>query len=134
MTYKTVYLITLATVKRVSELHALSANDDCLRFNQDGSVMLQTLPGFVAKNRRPADGSQRVTISPLLANPTLCPVRALRIDLQRTKGTRRVKDPLILSIRNPTGATTPQLISTWIKSTIALANRHGGLVAKASAS
>jgi hypothetical protein len=49
VTYKTGFRITLATAKRVSELHALSANIDCLRFNQDGSVTLQTLPGFVAR-------------------------------------------------------------------------------------
>ena len=49
--------------------------------------------------------------------------------MQRTKGTRRVHDPLFLSIRNPTGATTPQLILTGIKSTIAIAHRVDELAA-----
>lgn len=49
--YKTVCLVTLTMAKRESELHALSAKDDCLRFNKDGSGTLQPFPGFVAKSR-----------------------------------------------------------------------------------
>lgn len=101
VTYTTIFLVTLATAKRVSELHALSARDDCLRFNQDGSVTLQTLPGFVAKNKRPTDGSQRVTILPLNHLTTLCPVRALKIYLQCTRENRRSSDPFFISVRNP---------------------------------
>ena len=123
MTYKTVFLVTLATAKTVSEIHALSARHDCLRLNQDGSVTLrlQTFPGFVTKNKRPTDGNQRVTIQPLDQPNMLCPVRALKIYLQRTREKRWTSDPLFLSIRHLRGKTSSQLISIWIKATIALA-------------
>ena len=49
LTYKCVFLITLATALRVGEVHALSARQDCLRRNIDGSITLLTFPGFVAK-------------------------------------------------------------------------------------
>jgi hypothetical protein len=76
LTWKTVFLVTLATAGRVSEVHALSARSDCLRFNQDGSVSLLTTPGFLAKNRLPEWGAQGYTLQPL-PDSLLCPVRAL---------------------------------------------------------
>jgi hypothetical protein len=57
LTWKTVFLVTLATAGRVSEVHALSARWDCLGFNQDGSVSVLTTPGFLAKNRLPEWGA-----------------------------------------------------------------------------
>ena len=48
--YKTAFLMALATAKRRSELHALDYNS--IRWAED-SVTLSTLPDFVAKNQRP---------------------------------------------------------------------------------
>mgnify|MGYP003411280990 len=48
-TQKTVFLVTLATAARVSEIHALSASAECLRFIDNGSVSLLTSPGFFAR-------------------------------------------------------------------------------------
>ena len=45
---KTVFLVSLATAWRVSEIHALSRHQDCCRLNQDGSISLRTYMGFVA--------------------------------------------------------------------------------------
>jgi integrase len=116
LTTKTVFLIALATAGRVSELHALSARDDCLRFNQDGSVSMLTFPGFVAKNRLPEVGSQQHTLKPL-GEEVFCPVRALDCYIRRTKNKRKPDDPLFLPLKS--GAkTSPQLISSWIKSLI----------------
>ena len=64
-TQKTVFLVTLATAARVSEIHALSASAECLRFIDNGSVSLLTSPGFIAKNRLPELGSQAYSLSPL---------------------------------------------------------------------
>lgn len=127
LTKKTVFLITLATAGRVSEIQALSARRDCLRFNQNGSVSMLTFPGFVAKNRLPEVGSQRYTLRPL-EEEVFCPVRALSCYLDRTKDRRKPDDPLFLPLHG-SARTSPQLISSWIKSLIerayeAAADRH----------
>ena len=50
LTMKTVFLLAFATSRRRSELHALSVEEGCLRFNKsDGSVSLLCQPGFLAK-------------------------------------------------------------------------------------
>ena len=55
LTLKTVFLLAMATARRVSEIHALSIDPGHLRFNQsDGSVSLRTEPGFLAKNQLPS--------------------------------------------------------------------------------
>jgi hypothetical protein len=98
-----------------------------MRFNQDGSVSLLTFPGFLAKNALPEHGNQQFVLEPL-DNTFLCPVRALKIYLQRTKE-RSTQAPLFLPFRGP-AKSSPQLISSWIKSAIvqaykAVANNTG---------
>ena len=47
LSVKTVFLVTLATARRVSEVHAFSIDSDHLRFsNLDGSLILRTQLGF----------------------------------------------------------------------------------------
>ncbi len=47
LTYKTVFLIALASGRRRSEIHALSADNACVNFTHDESaVELHTFPGF----------------------------------------------------------------------------------------
>ena len=47
---KTVFLLTMATAKRVSEIHALAMDTEHLRSDKtDGSVSLRTQRGFLAK-------------------------------------------------------------------------------------
>ena len=55
LTLKTVFLLAMATARRVSEIHAFSMDSGHLRFNQsDGSVSLRTQSGFWQKiNYRP---------------------------------------------------------------------------------
>ena len=46
------HLLTLATAKRCSEIHALAMDSNHLRFNQsDGSISLIVQTGFLAKNQ-----------------------------------------------------------------------------------
>ena len=86
LTFKALFLILLASGRRVSEVHSLVVDANCLRFNRDFSeAQLLTEPGFRAKNQRPGDATEPIVIpalgSGLPANsPTtlLCPVRALR--------------------------------------------------------
>ena len=55
LSVKTVFLVTLATARRVSEVHALSMDSDHLKFsNLDGSLILRTQLGFLAKNQLPS--------------------------------------------------------------------------------
>jgi hypothetical protein len=122
LTVKTVFLVTLATAARVSEIHALSALPDCLRFNEDGSVSLMTCPGFIAKNRLPEAGNQSFRLTPLEHDVNFCPVRALRIYCHRTDNVRSVSDPLFLSWTK-SKKTSPQCVSRWITNLIREAYR-----------
>ena len=91
LTLKTVFLLALATARRVSEIHALSMDSGYLRFNQsDGSVFLRTQPGFLAKNKLPSVCLDDILVQNLSKtvkwndfNRFLCPVRALKRYLKR---------------------------------------------------
>ena len=89
---KTVFLLKLALDRRRNELHALSCNEKCYRFRANGGlVTLITEPGFLAKNQKPQDSKPRIVIPALgpvvWDHPDwkLCPVRALKAYLDRTK-------------------------------------------------
>jgi hypothetical protein len=95
LSYKTLFLITLASCRRVSEVHALSGLPSDVSFERDGSLALRFLPEFLAKNQVPGDPS------PVIAVPSLtkvlgdddpdrlnCPVRALKVYRSRTEGNR----------------------------------------------
>ena len=121
LTKKTVFLLALASASRVSELHALSCEDSCLQFRQDGSVSLTTAPGFVAKNRLPSVGNQSITIPSLQAadrsraGKLHDPVRALRVYLRRTRPFRRGRSRLFLPLRQAQEDITAQTVSSWIR-------------------
>ena len=108
---KTMFLIALATAFRVSELHALSRSPTCLRWNQDGSVTLQTFLGFVVKNKRASCAGQRV--QPLTDNPKLSLVTYWRGFLHFTADTS--SDQLFQPFRAGTNKTTPQLIAKCLR-------------------
>jgi integrase len=91
VTLKTVFLVALATAQRRSELHALSYEN--ISFNKvRGEVQLAPVPGFLAKNQAPVT-SRRPVIIPSLSETvdktfpdrTLCPVRALKFYVDRTR-------------------------------------------------
>jgi len=123
VTYKCVFLLTLATALRIGEVNALSARPDCLRRNMDGSITLLTFPGFVAKNRIPSAGAQRVTLHPLPDCPMLCPVRVLEDYLSRTEALRSDDSSLFLSLRNPRTRSSASLLSMWVRGTVQAAYR-----------
>ena len=94
LSVKTVFLVTLATARRVSEVHAFSIDSDHLRFsNLEGSLILRTQVGFMAKNQLPSRAPDSITIPKLSNfcrksdnfNRMLCPVRAVKIYLNKTK-------------------------------------------------
>ena len=99
---KVLFLVTLATARRVSEVHSLSGLPQDISFQADGSVQLEFLADFLAKNQAPSDDSPSIRIPSLevLVCPddpdrVNCPVRALKIyknrtDKHRSPGQRRL--------------------------------------------
>ena len=108
LSVKTVFLVTLATARRVSEVHAFSIDSDHLRFsNLDGSLILRTQVGFLAKNQLPSRAPDSITIPKLSNfcrksdnfNRMLCPVRAVKIYLNKTKSLRKHRKRLFIPIQ-----------------------------------
>ena len=100
LTFKTVFLLALASGKRRSEIHAwLNKN---IRHQADWSkVSLYPSPSFLAKNHLAKEGPECVApvVIPALAptldkslkeDRSLCPVRALRYYLDKTQDLRKV--------------------------------------------
>lgn len=128
LSQKTVFLLTLATAGRISEIHALAMDPDHLRFNDDdGSVSLRTQAGFIAKNQLPSVCSAEILVPNLARtvkdkdfNRMLCPVRALKSYLRRTKSIRKNRKRLFLPIKGEHDITKGS-ISGWISSVIRFA-------------
>ena len=128
LTYKTVSLLALASGKR-SEIHAWTPSSVSSRRNWSEATVSPS-PAFLAKNQLASDGPdsikpvviQALTTmldSSLVEDKSLCPVRAFKVYLDRTKSMREGKALLFVSLREGyskdiTGIT----ISQWIKQTI----------------
>ena len=131
LTMKTAFLLAMASAKRVSELHALSMDRDHLRFSDsDGSLTIRTQPGFFAKNQLPSRSSQSICIPSIPRasasigfNRKLCPVRAVKCYLERTKTARGNRSRLFIPIKGNHDINKSS-VSRWIKFTIKLAYKH----------
>ena len=102
---KIVFLIAMATARRVSGIHAISGLEQDIAFDDVFAVNLTFLPEFRAKNQKSSQLSKPfsiTSISNLLnddgADNLLCPVRALRHYLKRTASFRAHKRRLFLSL------------------------------------
>ena len=106
LTLKTAFLLALASGKRSSEIHAKVSN-----LGQWEKVALFPSSNFIAKNQLAREGSQ--SVSPVIISAfttivdrqfkedrTLCPVRALRYYLDRTKDLRGSRSLLFISFKN----------------------------------
>ena len=128
LTMKTVFLLTMAAAKRVSEIHALAMDTEHLRFDKtDGSVSLRTQMGFLAKSQLPSKSPLTIFIPNLAKTLTrendnwlLCPVRALKCYLNKTKAIRKNRIRLFIPTR---GDITKGSIARWIAFTIKTAYR-----------
>ena len=127
---KTAFLLALASGKHRSEIHAWVANK-VSNLGQWEKVAL--FPSdFIAKNQLAREGSQSVspvTIPALTTivdrqfkeDRTLCPVRAPRYYLDRTKDLRGSRSLLFISIeKGHTSDIRPATLSSWLKQTILL--------------
>ena len=123
LSVKTVFLVTLATARRVSEVHAFAIDSDHLRFsNLDGSLILRTQVGFLAKNQLPLRAPDSITIPNLSNfcrksdnfNRMLCPVRAVKIYLNKTKSLRKHRKRLFIPTQGDQDLAKSTL-SRWVK-------------------
>ena len=131
LTYKTVFLVALASAGRCSELHALSFEH--LTYNEDRSCFwLQPHPEFLAKTQPSRDPKFRKVFKipaladfagPDLPDRFLCPVRALRLYLAKTTKLRKQRKSLFISFSpSHTGDITKNTIAGWLRRTIRMAH------------
>lgn len=128
LSWKTAFLLALATAKRRSELRAFSKR--VLHADNWSSLTLRPLPKFVAKTEvpgRPETRLQDVTIPALapFVGPDLhldsknCPVRAVKIYLARTQDKRGERQELFIPYKpGAKSSISPATISSWIKKAV----------------
>ena len=128
LTLKTCFLLSLATAKRVSEIQAFS---NIICHSEDWSSITLTFdPSFIAKTQRPGDHSSALspvtipslehTLSPDLADVSLCPVRAVREYLSKTEGLRDKNSKRLFISFQPgrNKDVSKNTIAYWLKTTI----------------
>jgi integrase len=123
--YKTAFLLALATAKRRSELHAVDYT--AIRWEKD-IVHLSLLPDFVAKKQRRGETFPPIMV-PSLAhtlgskdpNRSLCPFRALKWYLEKSKPTRSSQRRLFISFTKPGKEIAAPTLSRWIVKAVTIA-------------
>ena len=131
LTFKTVFLLALGSGKRRSEIHAWLYRN--IRHQENWSqVSLYPSPSFLSKIQLARDEPAAVAlvVIPALApsldrslreDKSLCPVRALRYYLDRTKDLRSGKDLVFVCFRKSFQKDiVPATVSSWIKQTVLL--------------
>ena len=128
LTYKTVFLLSLASAKRVSEIHGLSY---VVSWSEDkSSATLRLCPDFIAKTQIPGDPATRYepivipALTPLVDHTDteflLCPLRSLQTYLLKTAAARPKCPRLFMStvstIRHR--SISKNTISFWIRTVI----------------
>ena len=130
LTWKTAFLLTLASGRRGSEVHAISGASPDIAFERSGALSLRFLPEFLAKNQTPG------SVSPVLIIPALtsilarddedrmnCPVRAVSAYLERTKFLRKATHRRLFISLNPDHPSDISLssLSRWLREVIKVA-------------
>jgi len=124
LTWKTAFLLAAASGRRRSGLHALSVEEGHIRWDPQG-VQLIPHPGFLAKNESVSYLSKAITlpnmasISSVHEDKWLCPCRALRYYIKRTKGERgSISQLFITYAKGDKRACSRDTISRWVVETI----------------
>ena len=125
LSHKAAFLLALASAKRVSEIQAFLGS--VLHKEDWSSVTLQLDPGFLAKTQISYDSSSSSSmVIPALSRSVgseeedlkLCPVRAIRTYLRRTRKLRGKNDRLFLPVIGKKSFVSKNTISRWISSAI----------------
>lgn len=124
LTWKTVFLLAMATAARVSELQALSVNTNNLRIERAGIRLLPDLQ-FLAKTQRANKAWKPMFIPRFNRLATdekdllLCPCRCLEEYLKRTKDLRQMTENLFITYQSGMHkAAAKSTLSRWIVSLI----------------
>ena len=123
------FLLALASVKRIGDLHALSVSAACMEFGpNDSRVILKPRHSYVPKSLNTPFRAQVVSLSALPVSEEegdasfLCPVRALRAYVSRSSVFRQTEQLFVsFSGRSMGLAASKQSLSRWIVDAIALA-------------
>lgn len=127
-TWKTIFLLALASTSRCSELQAISRDPRDLIFSDRGMSM-RVVPGFLAKTAVP--GMDPVpffipSLEPFSGRDSddrlLCPVRMVRKYLKFTGGLTP-KERLFRKVRGE-GPPSSQTIASWIKACVRHTHQH----------
>lgn len=128
LTFKTVFLLMLASGARRSEIHALDTKH-ITQSNGWKYVTLKPNPKFLSKNFNYKSGTRNFegfTIEALKhrvgtdmpKDATLCPVRALKTYLAKTENLRAKENSQLFVALNSKKPVARNSISSWIKHTI----------------
>ncbi|MGL5643882.1 MAG: hypothetical protein ACRCW3_03885, partial [Metamycoplasmataceae bacterium] len=133
LTLKLAFLLAITSLRRVGDLQALAISPTCLEFAPgDVKAILTPRAGYVPKV--PSSGVRSVVLQAFHPPPhgtaeearlhLLCPVRALRIYLEKSVWWRK-SDQLMVCFGSPKKGlpATKQTISNWIVQAIATAYR-----------
>ncbi len=135
LSMKTLLLTALASIKRVGDLQAFSVDKSCLEFGPaDSSATLRPRPGYVPKVPTTPFRDQVVNLQALPleeADPALallCPVRALRQYVDRTRSFRTTEQLFVCYRGQQKGnAVSKQRMAHWIVDAITLAYEAQGV-------
>ena len=127
LTRKTLFLVALATAARVSEIHALDVTRIKFENVRNGAVHIGLLWDFIAKNQLPGQPDRLFTIPPLSQivgaadeeDLLLCPVRALRQYIDRTRPIRGSRKRLFIPFsRSVKGEVNRNTVALWLRQAI----------------
>ena len=115
---KVLFLLALATAKRVGELQAFSRSVSFVR----ADACLSYVPEFVAKTESLSNPIPRSFLVRSLSDFAagldeelpLCPIRALRIYLDRTASISPLPRRLFVSLRRPSRALSKNAVSSFL--------------------
>ncbi|XDV26198.1 hypothetical protein PO909_029965, partial [Leuciscus waleckii] len=98
LSLKTVFLLALASMKRIGDLQALSVSAACMEFgSNDSKVILKPKHGYVPKSLNTPFRAQVISLSALPVSEEegdvgfLCPVRALKAYVSRSSVFRQTE-------------------------------------------
>ncbi|KAL0199319.1 hypothetical protein M9458_007859, partial [Cirrhinus mrigala] len=134
LSLKTALLTALASIKRVGDLQAFSVDEACLEFGPgDSHVILRPRPGYVPKVPTTPFRDQVVNLQALPleeadpASALLCPVRALRIYVDRTRHFRRTEQLFVCFGGQQKGNAVSKLrLAHWVVDAISLSYQNQG--------
>ena len=130
---KTLFLLALASAKRIGELHALSYRVSHTR--DWGEVSFAFVTGFVAKTQDPSSLAPRFEgfTVPALTNARknrngrlLCPVRAVKVYLDRTAPHRPRCERLFVTAGRSKKEISKTTVSFWLRKTTSRAYELSG--------